>query len=171
MTLYELSDKAVSRLITSAPKVFRYLLFRAGTQRWTPPDLHDLLEQLLPLASLSIWKFTRVLTKRDGALGKAAERLGKHEDAVGGPFDKWPQLRHHSRYQSKYLAGDRSFAYGFTELTVTEAIEAGADLVSFINYPSGFDASGLLALQPVGSPALSKRSVESTLEFLQLLIE
>src|SRR6266478_9826004 len=75
-----------------------------------------------------------------------------------------------ARYQSKYLAGDRSFAYGFTELTVTEAIEAGADLVSFINYPSGFDASGLLALQPVGSPALSKRSVESTLEFLQLLM-
>jgi hypothetical protein len=171
MTPYELSHSAASRLITNGPEHVRYLLLRARAQRWNEADFHDLIERSLPVSSLSVWKFTRILTAKDGVLGKAAERLRKGKDPIWTAFPKWPKLQEHSRgRETKSLVGDKSFAYGSVELTVDQAIEAQTDLLSLINYPSDFAESGLLALHSTGSSGLSKPAIESLQKLLQLLM-
>jgi hypothetical protein len=170
MRIYELSHFAASHLITNAPADLRYLMLRANAQRWTGEDLHDLLEQLPPGGSLSIWKFTRILTDKDGALGKAAERLRKDQGAVWEVFGKWPTLQQFSRNpNTPFLVGDKSFVYGSIELNTGQSLEVQADLLSLINY-SGFAETGLMTLSSPSETGLSLPSSEAVVKLLQLVM-
>lgn len=168
MTAHELPLDAASYLMDGASANLNYQLLRAGSLRWSEADLRD-LKLFLPFESLLLWKFTRVLTTKDGVLGSAAQQLagGKHQ---GKTFGRWPRLQEHIVHEEEYSVDTKSFVLGAAELTEDQALEESSELLSLINYPGGFDGSGLAVFRGKGSSPLPPSKAEVVDSLLRTLM-
>lgn len=167
MKAYQLSAIAASHIIRHLPYGARYLLLRPNSLKWSETDVTELLGNPAGKATLYVWKHTRILRAKDGALGEMADRIRKGQEPKWTAFGKWPELQQYeTTWEGTSLVSDRSYASGCIDLAALEAANRCADIASLM---SAIGESGLVAVSAGHSssgPAASQGSIERLFDVL-----
>jgi hypothetical protein len=126
---YKLPLDAANRLVSNSPQDLDYFVLRPEERHWDGRDIRALFGGPALQRRFSFWKFTRLLTDKNGALGLAASKL-----RGGRPAELFPRCPQIEKLINKAvipdILGTQTFIHGVADLAPEEIEKTSIEIVS-----------------------------------------
>lgn len=145
MISYKLPLDAANHLVSNSPQDLEYFLLRPEGRHWKEMDFRNLFGGLALQRCISFWKFTRIFTERDGALGLASSKL--RGDRTVELFPQCPQIEKFVKTKViEDTLGTQSFICGVADVTTENIETTSTDIASLFRSGNVLPKSGLITI-------------------------